>query len=136
MKQCTGVTVFRVFQKTKGHRGEGAQWYCVECNHRTNNCTICKKWLCNIQMAVNWTTNGREGSNAGKEDPKYISISFHDGKVTGNPKKLCNLLLLAQVPSSSLPWCRWISCTSTTRWQRQWNPLSTVLNMIRLLTSQ
>jgi hypothetical protein len=90
MRQCTGVLVYRVCQKTKDCRGEGALEYCVGCNRRTNTfCIKCKKWLCNIQMTVNPTTNGVEGSSANKEDPKHISITFDDGKVTGKPKKNC-----------------------------------------------
>ena len=85
MKKCAGVPVFRVCPKAKDYRGVGATGYCVECNQRTNTfCIIYKKWLCNIQLAVNQSMQQKEGSKLNKQDPKYVLITFDDGKVTDN----------------------------------------------------
>jgi hypothetical protein len=86
MKTCSGVPVYRVCPKTKDYRGEGATGYCTECNRRTNTfCIVCKKWLCNTQLAAN---RGPQhiGSKLNHHDP---SITFDDGKLTGKPQQIC-----------------------------------------------
>ncbi len=90
MKKCAGVPVFRVCQKAKDYRGVGATGYCVEGNQRTNTfCIIYKKWLCNIQLVVNQSMQQKEGSKLNKQDPKYVLITFDDGKVTGKRQQIC-----------------------------------------------
>jgi hypothetical protein len=82
MTDCKGVPVYRVDMKTKSNRGVGSRGRCVECNRITNNfCILCKKWLCDPQLAAN---RGMQS-----DDPKYITITFDDGTVTGSVNKIC-----------------------------------------------
>jgi hypothetical protein len=90
MKHCRGIPVFRVNPKTKERRGEGAQGYCVECKRRTNVfCINCKKWLCNVQLPVNRTTEETECSDANMIDSRYVSITFENEKITGKKQNIC-----------------------------------------------
>ncbi len=97
MIECKGVPVFRVDTKTKSRRGNGSRGLCVECHRSTNMfCIVCKKWLCDPQLAANRS----DSEKLATDDPKYITISFDDGKMTEKKRDLCHIFLLAQVPSS------------------------------------
>jgi hypothetical protein len=90
MKSCSGVPVYRVCPKTKDYRGEGATGYCIECNRKTNTfCIVCKKWLCNISLAANRGPPQKDKNKLKQNDPKFISITFDDGTLTGKPQKIC-----------------------------------------------
>jgi len=83
MIECKGVPVYRVDAKTKSNRVAGSRGRCVECNHITNVfCILCKKWLCDPHLAANRSTQWRD-------DPKYITITFDDGKLNGKEKRIC-----------------------------------------------
>jgi len=90
MKSCGGVLVYRVYRHTKHYIGEGATEYCIECNQKTNTfCIVCKKWLCNTQLAANQGPPHKGNSELNQHDPKFISITFNYGKFTGKPQKIC-----------------------------------------------
>jgi hypothetical protein len=84
MMECKGVPVFRVDTKTKSRRGNGSRGLCVECHRSTNMfCIVCKKWLCDPQLAANRS----DSEKLATDDPKYITISFDDGKMTEKKKR-------------------------------------------------
>ncbi len=83
MADCTGVPVYRVDMKTKSNRVAGSRGRCVECSHIMNFfCILCKKWLCDPQLAANC-------SIMQSDDPKYVTITFDDGKLSGKEKRIC-----------------------------------------------
>jgi hypothetical protein len=45
-------------------------------------CIVCKKWLCDPQLAAN---RGLGTS----EDPKYVKINFGDGALSGAETSIC-----------------------------------------------
>jgi hypothetical protein len=93
MIQCKGVPVFRVDMKTKSRRGNGSRGKCVECHWATNIfCIICKKWLCDPQLAANRTDDDHPAS----DDPKYITITFDDDNMTGKINTICAIYLCWQ----------------------------------------
>ncbi len=54
MADCKGVPIYRVDMKTKNNRAAGSRGSCVECSRITNIfCILCKKWLCDPQLAAN-----------------------------------------------------------------------------------
>jgi hypothetical protein len=88
MKECTGVPVYRVDMITKSKKGAGSRGRCAECNRLTNVfCIICKKWLCDPQLAGNRDTLGTK--SVIHNDPKYIKIVFDDGAVSGKEEAIC-----------------------------------------------
>jgi hypothetical protein len=88
MKECKGVPVFRVDMKKKSRRGNGSRGKCVECHRATNIfCIICKKWLCDPQLAAYRTDNDHSASN----DPKYITISFDDDMTNRKENAICGI---------------------------------------------
>jgi hypothetical protein len=46
-------------------------------------CIVCKKWLCDPQLAANRS----DSEKLATDDPKYITISFDDGKMTEKKKR-------------------------------------------------
>jgi hypothetical protein len=51
----------------------------VECHMAINIfCIVCKKWLCDPQLVANCSDNDQIATN----NPRYITISFDDGKMT------------------------------------------------------
>jgi hypothetical protein len=68
------VPVYRVDMKTKSNKGTGSRGYCVECNRLTNVfCIVCKKWLCDPQLAANRDTLGNK-LLVTNDDPKYTRL--------------------------------------------------------------
>jgi hypothetical protein len=107
MKSCSGVPVYRVCPKTKDYRGEGATGYCIECNRKTNTfCIVCKKWLCNISLAANRGPPQKDKNKLKQNDPKFISITFDDGTLTGKPQKITHVgtSLIKLVLKQKEPW--------------------------------
>jgi hypothetical protein len=89
MKECIGVPVYRVDMKTKSNKDTGSRGHCVECNRLTNVfCIICKKWLCDPQLAANRDTLGNK-LLVTNDDPKYIKIVFDDGVISGKEEAIC-----------------------------------------------
>jgi hypothetical protein len=81
--ECKGVPVYRVDLKTKSNRAAASRGLCVECSRITNFfCILCKKCLCNPQLAVNHSMQSHD-------DIKYITIMFDDGKLNGEEKRIC-----------------------------------------------
>jgi hypothetical protein len=84
MADCTGFPVCRVDMKTKNNRAAGSRGHCVECSHIMNIfCILCKKWLCDPQLAASRSMQS--------DDPKYIKITFDDGKLSGKEKRICTI---------------------------------------------
>jgi hypothetical protein len=92
-KEWIGVPVYRVDPKTKGNKAAGSRGHCVECHRLTNYfCIICKKWLCDAQLAANHPkASGREEEKKGSKigDPKFIKVTFDDGSLSGKEDYIC-----------------------------------------------
>ncbi len=93
MRDCSGVPVYRVDPKAKSNKGSGSRGHCAECNRLTNYfCIVCKKWLCDPQLAANRPkalgSNGKQGW-VNNNDPKFIKIMFDDGVISGKEVAIC-----------------------------------------------
>ncbi len=59
-------------------------------------CMICKKWLCDPQLATNHPKaleNDGEGwvNGSGTDDPKFIQVAFNDGTLSGKKDAICTV---------------------------------------------
>jgi hypothetical protein len=59
MRECLGVSVYRVEKTKKCLKGSGSRGHCAECNRLTNVfCIVCKKRLCEPRLAENCDLRG------------------------------------------------------------------------------